>query len=64
MCVYYKSITESSSYVTEFIIGSSEEVFIILGIVLIPFLLFKDSVGAKSDFLKIDLKSKGPASSS
>ena len=29
-----------------------------------PFLFFNDAVGAKSDFLRIDLKSKGPASSS
>ena len=44
--------------------GSSEGVLMILGIFLIPFLLLIDSVGAKFDFFRMDLKSNGPLSSS
>ena len=44
--------------------GSSEGVLMILGMFLIPFLLLRDSVGAKFDFFRMDLKSNGPLSSS
>ena len=44
---------------------SSEQVLIIFGIIgWTPFLLRIESVGANSDFLKIDLKSNGPVLSS
>ena len=63
----YSSMTLSSSYTTSgvWIVGSGG-LFTILGMGLPPilFLFFNEAVGAKSDFRRIDLKSKGPASSS